>query len=317
MNSDTLSPKKIVVTGGAGYLGSILVPELLKRGYEVLVVDNFMYDQTPFLEWCSHPYLRIVRGDTRDRALMKGVLKDAHAIIPLGCLTGGPICEQDRVGARTINYESIKMITEERDPHTLIIFPSTQSVYGNIGEECTEITPPAPISHYAELKVEAEEMLLQAGNAIIFRLATVFGMSPRMRLDLVVNDFVYRAVVDRFVVLLESRFKRDYIYIGDVARAFLFALDNAERINNNIYNIKLHGVNLTKKELCDEIKKQIPYFVYDEIELSNNPDRRDYMVSSEKIESLGFKAEHPLEAGIEELIKGYQIVRRNQFSNEV
>ena len=308
---------KILVTGAAGYIGSVLVPTLLKRGYEVIAVDNFMYNQASLLDCCCDEKLTIIRGDARDKELISGCLKNVNAIFPLACVTGAPLCSEDPVGARTVNLDAVKMILELRSKDQVIIFPTTNSGYG-VGQEgvyCTEETPLNPISLYGILKLEAEKRILDAGNGITLRLATVFGVSPRMRLDLLVNDFVYRAVTDRFVVLFQAHFKRNYIYIRDVAKAFIHCLGNLDKMKDEPYNVGLSDANLSKWELCEEIKKQVPDFYFIEAEVGEDPDKRNYIVSNAKIEATGFKPDISLQAGIAELIKGYQIVRKNQFSN--
>jgi nucleoside-diphosphate-sugar epimerase len=294
-----------------------LVPELLKEGYEVVVVDNFMYNQVSLLDCCHDERLTIIRGDVRDKRLILDCLKKVDVIFPLACLTGAPVCSKDEVAARTTNLDAIRMLLELRGKDQWIIFPTTNSGYG-IGKKdkyCTEETPLRPISLYGRLKVEAEAAVLDSGNSIAFRLATVFGISPRMRLDLLVNDFVYRAVTDRFLVLFQAHFRRNYLHIRDTARAFLHALSNFDRMKNEPYNVGLSDANLSKWELCEEIKKQIPDFYFIEAEVGEDPDKRDYIVSNEKIESTGFRPEYSLQDGIAELIKGYQIIRRNQYSN--
>lgn len=308
---------KILITGAAGYIGSILTPELLKKGYEVVAIDNFMYNQAPLLDVCHYNTLTIVRGDARDKNLISKHIQDVDFIIPLACLVGAPLCDKDPAAAKSVNLDAIKLILELRQQEQKIIFPNTNSGYG-IGQKeihCDETTPLNPISLYGRLKVEAEKALLEAGNAITVRLATVFGVSPRMRLDLLVNDFVYRAVSDRFVVLFEPHFKRNYIHIRDVSRAFIHALENFETMKNESYNVGLSDANLSKLELCEEIEKQIPSFYFVEAEVGEDPDKRDYIVSNEKIEKTGFKPRVSLQEGIAELIKGYQIVKKNQFSN--
>jgi nucleoside-diphosphate-sugar epimerase len=308
---------KILVTGGAGYIGSILVPALLKKGYGVVVIDNFMYNQASLLDCCHDEKLSFICGDARDGKLVSKCLKDVDAIFPLACFTGAPLCEKDPVAAKTINLDAVKMLLEFRSKEQAIIFPTTNSGYG-IGQEgiyCTEETPLNPISLYGRLKVEIEKILLNAGNCITLRLASAFGISPRMRFDLLVNDFTYRAVTDRFLVLFESHFKRNYIHIRDVAKAFIHCLDNFDEMKDEPYNVGLSDANLSKWELCEEIQKQVPDFYFVEAEVGEDPDKRNYIVSNKKIEATGFKPDYSLQQGIAELIKGYQIIRRNQFSN--
>ena len=308
---------KILVTGGAGYIGSVLVPTLLQKGHEVTAIDSFMYNQSSLLDVCNNEKLTIVRGDARDENLIKKHIKAADVIFPLACLTGAPLCAKDPVGARSVNLEAVKLVLKLRGREQKVIFPNTNSGYG-IGEKgvfCTEETPMRPVTLYGQLKVEAEQAVLDSGNAVVFRLATVFGVSPRMRLDLLVNDFTYRAVTDRFVVLFEAHFKRNYIHVRDVTKAFMHAMDNFEKMKDKPYNVGLSEANLSKKELCEEIQKQVPDFYFVEAKVGEDPDKRDYIVSNDRLEATGFKPDVGLQKGIAELIKGYQVVRRNQFSN--
>ena len=307
----------ILVTGGAGYIGAILIPALLSEGHNVNVIDNFMYNQTPLLDCCCYSNLTIIRGDVRDKDLISKELKHSDAIFPLACLTGAPLCNKDPIGAKTTNFDAVKMIMDFRSKDQVIIFPTTNSGYG-VGQEgiyCTEKTPLNPISLYGRLKAEIEKMLLDSGNCITLRLATVFGISPRMRLDLLVNDFTYRAVTDCFIVLFEAHFKRNYIHVRDVAKAFIHCLDNFDKMKNEPYNVGLSNANLSKWELCQEIKKEVPEFHILESKIGEDPDKRNYIVSNERIESTGFKPEISLQMGIKELVKGYQIIRRNAFVN--
>jgi nucleoside-diphosphate-sugar epimerase len=306
----------ILVTGGAGYLGSILVPTLLARGFAVTVVDNFLYGQTPLLDCCADEKLSIVRGDVRDERLMLPLLKKADVVMPLACLVGAPLCEQKPVEARTINLDAILMLLKNASKEQRFISPTTNSGYGvgQPGVHCTEETPMNPISLYGVLKVELENALLDAG-AVSLRLATVCGVSPRMRLDLLVNDFTYRAVTDRFVVLFEAHFKRNYIHVRDVARAFLHALDHFDAMRGQPYNVGLSDANLSKMELCLEIQKQVPAFTIMEAPVGKDPDQRNYIVSNAKIEATGYLPQVSIQRAIAELIKGFQIVRRNQHAN--
>jgi len=308
---------KILVTGGAGYIGSILVPELLKAGHEVVVIDNFMYGQATLLDCCHYETLTLIRGDARDKALMTEQLRKADTIIPLACLTGAPLTDKDPIAATTTTLDAIKMLLELRSKSQRVLYPTTNSGYG-IGEKgvhCDEKTPLRPVSLYGRLKVDAENAILASGNSITFRLATAFGISPRMRLDLLVNDFVYRAVNDGFVVLFEADFKRNYIHVRDIAAAFQHGMANFEKMKGEAYNVGLSDCNISKRELCAEIKKQLPKFYYSEAPLAEDPDKRDYIVSNAKIEATGFKPGFPLQRGIIELIKGYRSVKRNQYAN--
>ena len=310
------STPRILVTGGAGYLGSILVPTLLARGCAVTVVDNFLYGQTSLLDCCAYDNFTIVRGDVRDERLMLPLLKKADVIMPLACLVGAPLCAQKPIEARSINLDAILMLLKNASKSQRFISPTTNSGYGvgQAGVFCTEETPMNPISLYGVLKVELEKALLAAG-AVSLRLATVCGVSPRMRLDLLVNDFTYRAVVDRFVVLFEAHFKRNYIHVRDVARAFCHALDHFETMQGQPYNVGLSDANLSKMELCQEIQKQIPDFTVMEAPIGKDPDQRNYVVSNAKIEATGYMPQVSIQRAIAELVKAYQIVRRNQHSN--
>ncbi len=308
---------KVLVTGGAGYIGSVVVPVLLKEGYSVTVIDNFMYGQTSLLDCCFHEKLNVVRGDVRNESLMRQLLAHHDVILPLACITGAPACDANPVLARQVNLETVKNLLGLRSKEQILIFPTTNSGYG-IGQEgifCTEETPLRPVSLYGRLKVEAEKEVLDAGNSISLRLATAFGTSPRMRLDLLVNDFTYRAVTDGFLILFQAHFKRNYIHVRDVARAFLHCLRNFSSLKDQVYNVGLSQANLSKLELCEEIKKQVPNFYFIEAEVGEDIDKRNYIVSNEKIERTGFKATISLQQGIRELIKGYQIVRRTNFTN--
>jgi nucleoside-diphosphate-sugar epimerase len=311
------SPLNILVTGGAGYIGSVLVPLLLAEGHSVTVVDNFMYGQPSLLDCCVNKKLDIIRGDVRDKELLSKLVAKADAIFTLACLVGAPICAKEPETANAVNFAAVKTITELMSPRQQLIFPSTNSGYG-LGQPdiyCDENTPLRPISLYGQLKVDLESLLLDKGNCITFRFATLFGISPRMRLDLLVNDFTYRAVTDRCVILFEPHFKRNYLHVRDAARAFVHALNKYEEMKGRPYNVGLSDANLSKLELCQVIQKQIPDFCFLAAEFGKDPDQRNYIVSNERMEVTGFRPCLSLEDGIDELIKGFQIIRRNQFSN--
>jgi nucleoside-diphosphate-sugar epimerase len=308
---------KILITGGAGYIGSVLTPILLASGYEVTVLDSFIFGQNSLADSCHYDSFNIVRGDCRDEGLLENLMKDADVIIPLAALVGAPLCSRDRIGTRTINQDAVEMICRLASPHQRILMPVTNSGYGigEAGKFCTEDSPLRPISLYGVTKVAAEKTVLERENSITFRLATVFGMSPRMRVDLLVNDFVYRAIYDRAVVIFEGHFKRNYIHIRDVAKVFLHALDNFETMKGRPYNVGLEEANLSKLELCAEIKKYLPNFVFLEAPIGEDPDKRDYIVSNQRILSTGFTPDWTLGRGIQELIKGYTILRNTVYSN--
>ncbi len=305
------------MTGGAGYIGSVLVPKLLSVGYTVTVLDNFMFGQSTLADCCAFDNFNVFRGDCRDEAMLRKLLRTADAIIPLAALVGAPLCKNDPIGAKTINQDAIEMLCRLASPSQRILLPVTNSGYG-IGEKdkfCTEDSPLRPISLYGGTKVDAEKAVLQRENSLTFRLATVFGMSPRMRMDLLVNDFVYRAIHDRAVVVFEGHFKRNYIHIQDVACVFLYALNRFEAMRGQPYNVGLDNANLSKIELCNVIQRHLPNFVYVEAPIGEDPDKRDYIVSNARLASTGFKTEWDLDRGIKELIKGYTILRNSRYAN--
>ncbi|MCM3878986.1 MAG: NAD-dependent epimerase/dehydratase [Vicinamibacterales bacterium] len=309
---------KVLVTGGAGYLGSILVPALLDRGLTVTVVDSFMYGQDSLNAVCAHPEFSVVRGDVRSLDTMKPLLKDADVIIPLAALVGAPLCDRDPLAATSTNLKAIVDMLALLSPSQRVLLPITNSGYGvgEAGKFCTEETPIRPVSLYGRDKVEVERILLERHpSALSFRLATVFGMSPRMRLDLLVNDFTYRAVTDRFIVLFESHFKRNFIHVRDVARVFLHGIDHFDAMKGQIYNVGLSDANLSKLELCQAIQRHVPSFVIHESNIGKDPDKRDYIVSNEKIERTGYKPAHSLDAGIRELLKGFAMIRNSKYAN--
>lgn len=307
----------ILVTGGAGYLGSTMVPDLLNAGHKVTVLDNFMFQQSSLNHVCHNPNFSIVKGDIRIESVMAPLLKKADVVIPLAALVGAPLCNIDPVGATTINHDAITLMIKLLSREQIVVMPTTNSAYGTGDENnfCTEESRLRPISQYAIEKVAIEKELMQRENAISFRLATVFGMSPRMRIDLLVNDFTYRAVNDRFVVLFESFFKRNYVHVRDVSRVFQHAINNFEKMRGQIYNVGLSEANVSKKELCQIIQKQIPDFTFIDAPVGKDPDQRNYIVSNEKIETTGYKALTSLESGISELIKGYTMIKNSRYGN--
>ena len=308
---------KILVTGGAGYIGSILVPELLNLKYEVTVLDNFMFKQTSLNHLCVYENFKIINGDIRDKNLIDSLLKTNDLIIPLAAIVGAPLCSKDPFSAQSVNSDAIKEMIKKVSNNQKIIMPTTNSAYGTGDKNnfCDEKSPLKPISKYAIDKVEIEKLLMSRENSISYRLATVFGMSPRMRIDLLVNDFTYRAVHDSALVIFEGHFKRNYIHVRDVVNAFIHAINNFDNLKSEIFNVGLSNANLSKIELCNEIKKILPNFTYVEEKIKKDPDQRNYIVSNEKIEKTGFNPKYSLSDGIKELIKGYSMIKNQSFGN--
>jgi nucleoside-diphosphate-sugar epimerase len=312
-----ISMSKILVTGGAGYIGSILVPELLARHHSVTVLDTFARGDTVLAHCCGSPRFDVERGDCRDEGLMRNLVAKHDVIIPLAAIVGAPLCKQDPLNAQTINSDAVRMLVNMLSKDQKIIYPTTNSGYGvgEAGKYCTEETPLNPISLYGTSKCEAESAILDSGNGVTLRLATVFGMAPRMRIDLLVNDFTWRAVTDRAVVIFEGHFKRNYIHIRDIAKAFIHAMDNYSAMNAQAFNVGLSDANLSKLELCERIRAQVPQFVYLEAPIGEDPDKRDYIVSNAKIEATGFKPDWSLDAGVKELVTGYKMLRNSRYAN--
>ena len=303
----------ILITGGAGYIGSVLVPELLQDGHNVTVLDNFIFGQSSLNHVCYHPNFRVYRGDVRIEADMLPLMKDADIIIPLAAYVGAPFCDRDPIGATTTNKDAIFMMMKYLDKDQVVIMPTTNSAYGT-GDFCTEESPLNPISRYAIDKVEVEKVLMNHSNATSLRLATVFGMSPRMRIDLLVNDMTYRAVYDGFVVLFESHFKRNYIHVRDVVYAFKMAITQ-KTMRGQIYNVGLSSANVSKRELCNIIKTYVPRFEIVEAEIGKDKDQRNYVVSNDKIELEGFIPHFSLNNGIQELLKGFTMIKNTKYGN--
>ena len=307
---------KILVTGAAGYIGSVLVPTLLGQGHKVFCVDNLMFEPTSLIMASSHPNCNIIIGDARDAEVIKPLIDQVDVIIPLACMTGAPLCNKDKLAATSTNRDAVALCSSYSSMNQIIIYPCTNSGYG-VGQNniyCDETTPLNPISFYGKVKVEAEKILLEKGNAITFRLATVFGVSPRPRLDLLVNDFTYRAFYDKAVVLFEADFKRNYLHINDAVDGFIFAINNPN-LSGQCFNLGFSEANLSKRQLCELIQSQLPDFVYLVSEIGTDIDKRNYIVSNQKIEKAGFKATRSVEQGVNELIKALPLLKRNQFAN--
>jgi len=309
--------KEILVTGGAGYIGSILVPDLLNKGHRVTVIDNFMYGQPSLAAVIPNPNLELVYADVRDFETVKNYAIKADVVIPLAAIVGAPACARDPLLSSSINMDATVWLFNQLSSSQQIIMPTTNSAYGSGDKNnyCDELSPLNPLSLYAKDKVLVEKQLMLRARATSFRLATVFGISPRMRLDLLVNNFVYRAMTDKFVVLFEGHFKRNYVHVQDVSQAFCFAVENPEKVEGEIFNFGLSEANISKEDLCKAIQFHLPEFTYLDSPLNKDPDQRNYIVSNQKIENRGMKASIGLSEGIAELIKGLKMFEQHPFSN--
>lgn len=295
----------------------MLVGHLLRRGSQVTVLDNLLYHQASLLQYCSYPRFNFVLGDARDERLMRELLRKHDSVLPLAALVGAPLCERDPVAARAVNFDSIVLLNRLRSPEQGVVFPCTNSGYGTRSGDtyCTEETTLEPVSLYGITKTRAEEELRNSPNTISLRLATVFGPSPRMRLDLLVNDFVYRAVTDGYLVVYEKDFKRNYVHIEDVAECFSFCLEHFEQLKGEVYNVGLDEANLSKEELALKVKEHVPATHVHFADVGSDPDRRNYIVSNEKIRRKGFAASRSLDEGIEQLLKAYRMLPNGPFTN--
>ena len=304
--------RNILITGGAGYLGSVFVKNIMAQDWDkVTVVDTLKFGQTPLTEYCCKDNFNFILGDVTDQELMLPLIQEADVIVPFAAIVGFPACDADRDGATKINYKHVKFICDNKNKDTKVIYPNSNSGYG-VGEKdvfCTEETPLNPISHYGVTKCLAEKEVIRVGG-VVFRLATVFGVSPRMRIDLLVNDFTYKAYNDGYIVLFEHEFKRNYIHVQDVTNAFLHGIENYESMGGELYNVGLSDANLNKKQLCEIIKEQVPNFSINFDDINTDPDKRDYIVSNEKLEATGWAPKVSLADGVKELLKAYPILGR-------
>jgi nucleoside-diphosphate-sugar epimerase len=311
--------RRVLVTGGLGYLGSILCEHLLDAGFAVTALDNLIYGagEQGLFHLCAHPSFDFLKGDVRDETMMRPALRGADVVIHLAGIVGAAACDRDPVLARGVNLDSVRLLNRLRSREQLVVFPNTNSGYGATSGTsfCTEDTPLEPISLYGRTKVEAERVLLDSPNAVALRLATVFGMSPRMRLDLLVNHFVYAAVKEGYLVLFEKDFKRNFVHVRDVADCMLHAIANADHMAGKVYNLGLDAANLSKEELALKVKRHVPNFYIHFAPIGHDPDKRNYVVSSRRLRETGFEAKRSLDDGIKELVKGYRMQGRGLFSN--
>jgi nucleoside-diphosphate-sugar epimerase len=307
----------VLVTGGAGYIGSVLVPKLLELNHNVTVVDNFLYKQPSLASVISNKRLNLVYGDIRDTSLMRNVISKADIVIPLAAIVGAPACLKDPKMASAVNKDAMIWLFENLSNSQQLLMPTTNSAYGTGDKDnyCDEKSNLNPLSLYAKDKVFVEKYLMEKENATSFRLATVFGISPRMRLDLLVNNFVQRALTDRFVILFEGHYKRNYVHVKDVVDAFVFGINNLDKVKGQIFNFGLSEANISKQQLCERIKNQLPDFTFQDAPLAKDPDQRNYIVSNKKIEAMGMKAKVTLDEGISELIKGLGMFASYPYTN--
>ena len=308
---------KVLITGAAGYLGSVLCEVLLREGYAVRALDNLFDGEANLFHLCPNPDFEFVRADARDEKALRPLLRDIDAIIPLAAMVGVGACDRDPMMTRSVNVEAIALLKKLRSPDQLIVYPTTNSGYGTQSGEtfCTEETPLQPISLYGETKAASERLLLQSPNAVCLRLATVFGMSPRMRLDLLVNHFVLAAVTDGSLTIFEKDFKRNYVHIRDVADCFVHCLQHRDAMTGRTFNVGLDSANCSKAELAMKVKEYVPNFYVHFAEIGTDPDKRNYIVSNERLRQAGFEAKRSLDFGIRELLKGYQMLGRTRFKN--
>ncbi len=310
-------PTRVLVTGGAGYLGSILCEHLLNSGYQVTVLDALMFAQQPHYHLCANSNYEFVFGDVRNDALVKKLVAKSDVIIPLAAVVGAPACDRDPWMTKAVNFEAIKLINSTRSASQLMIYPMTNSGYGTKSGEvlCTEESALQPISLYGTTKVDGEKEVLSKDNSISLRLATVFGMSPRIRIDLLVNYFTYMAFSEGFLVVFEKEFKRNFVHVRDVADCMLHCISNSKKMNGNAFNVGLDSANMSKEELAFKVKEQVPNFFVHFAEVGSDPDKRNYIVSNQKLRDAGFEAKRNVDEGIRELLKGYQFLRRSAAKN--
>jgi nucleoside-diphosphate-sugar epimerase len=309
----------VLVTGGLGYIGSILCEHLLGTGCRVTALDSLMYGtgQQGLYHLCANPAFDFIKGDVRDEEAMRMAVRKADSIIHLAAIVGAPACDRDPLLAKSVNRDAVRLLNRLRSPHQLVIYPNTNSGYGTTSGQmlCTEESPLQPISLYGQTKVDAERILLDSPNTITLRLATVFGMSPRMRLDLLVNHFVHAGYKEGYIVIFEKDFKRNFVHVRDVADCMLHAMANSRQMAGRAYNLGLDSANLSKEELALKVKQYVPGFYIHFAPIGQDPDKRNYVVSNQRLREAGFAAKRSLDEGIVELLKGYRMEGRAMFKN--
>jgi len=305
----------ILVTGGAGYVGTSLVPQLLDRNFKVTVYDNLLFGVDPILPFFRNPYFKLIKGDVRNLSMLKEATKNADVIIHLAAIVGYPACRKNPELAESVNVTGTKNLIEATSRSQLIMYGSTGSNYGSVEEICTEETPLNPLSLYGQTKTLAERMLMEERNTVAFRFATAFGISPRLRLDLLVNDFTYKAVKEGYLVIYEKHFMRTFIHVSDMGRAFIFGIDNSGSMARNVYNIGSETMNFSKEQICELIRKETNAYIH-YADVGEDADKRNYIVSYKKINSLGYHTETTIEQGIRELAEVCKVIEfRNPYSN--
>jgi nucleoside-diphosphate-sugar epimerase len=308
---------RVLVTGGAGYLGSVLCETLLTQGYRVTVLDNLLFGEQSLFHLAARPEFDFVFGDARDEATVKKLVREAEVVIPLAAVVGAPACDRDPILAKTVNLDAVRLINKLRSKDQILVYPTTNSGYGTKSGDvfCTEETPLEPISLYGQTKSQAEAVVLDSPNAVALRLATVFGLSPRMRLDLLVNHFTYEAVNSRYLVIFEKDFKRNFVHIRDVADCFVHCIRNVDSMAGRTFNVGQDSANCSKEDLARLIQRHVPNFYVHYAAVGSDPDKRNYVVSNQRLREAGFEAKRSLDDGVRELIKGYRILGRKRFMN--
>ncbi|MGC9332486.1 MAG: NAD-dependent epimerase/dehydratase family protein [Bacteroidales bacterium] len=298
---------KVLVTGGAGYVGTTLIPQLLKAGYETICYDNLLFGGDAILPFFRNPLFSFVKGDIRDKNKLKRAVKEADVIIHLAAIVGFPACRKEPELAESVNVNGTKALISVTSKNQLILYGSTGSNYGSVDEICTEETPLNPLSMYAQTKALAEKMLLEERKTIAWRFATAFGVSPRLRLDLLINDFTYKAFTQGYLVVYEKHFMRTFIHVHDMGRVFIFGINNQDKMINQVYNVGNEKMNYSKEQICDLIKSKTRAYIH-YADIGEDADKRNYIVSYEKIRDQGYDTAITVEEGIDELVKALEAV---------